>query len=177
MRSNGVAEVHAGVEVNIEFLAVTLEGDVDAEVHVVANGHVNVHVCADELVLVVEVFGVKHVNGQDVLCFGDDIDVKAGGLAAEGRLRPVGHDDGVGQQAVAKYHVAGAAPYLNVVAVQVLDGLRRDVLGLVDVNIGCACGQLTKVEVEPCIIGVRHDFGEQCLDVQAGYVLQVAVKA
>ena len=135
LRSDGVAEVHAGVKVDVEFLAVALKGDVNAEVHVVAHGHVKVHVGANELGLVVEVLGVEHVHGQHVLGFGDDVDVKSGGFAAEGRLRPVGHDDGVGQQAVAKHHVAGATPHLNIVALQVLDGLGRDVFGLMNVDV------------------------------------------
>ena len=97
MGSDGVTEFHASVEVNVEFFALALEGDIDAKVHVVANGHVKVHVSADELVLIVEVFGVEHVNGQHVLGFGDDVDIKSGGFAAKGRLRPVCHDDGVGK--------------------------------------------------------------------------------
>ncbi len=177
LRSDGVAEVHAGVKIDVEFFAVAFQSDVDAEVHVVAHRHIKVHVGANELVLVVEVLGVEHVHGQHVLGFGDDVDVKARRFATEGGLRPVGHDDGVGQQAVAKHHVAGAAPHLDVVAFQVLNGLRRDVLGLVNVNVGSAGGQLTEVKIEPCGVGVLHDLREQFLDVQAGHVLEVAVKA
>ena len=129
------------------------------------------------MVLVVEVLGVEHVHGQHVLGFGDDVDVKARRFATEGGLRPVGHDDGVGQQAVAKHHVAGAAPHLDVVPIQVLDGLGRDVLGLVNVNIGGPGGQLADIEVEPCVVGILHDLREQLLDVQAGHVLKIAVKA
>ena len=78
---------------------------------------------------------------------------------------------------MAKHHVAGAAPDLNVVPVQVLDGLGRDVLGLVDVDVGRTGGQLTEVQVEARLIGVLHDFSEQLLNVKSGHVLDIAVEA
>ena len=78
---------------------------------------------------------------------------------------------------MAKHHVAGAAPHLNVVPVQVLDGLGRDVLGLVHVDVGRTGGQLSEVQVEACLVSVLHDFSEQLLNVKSGHVLDIAVEA
>ena len=85
--------------------------------------------------MVIEVLGVEHVNGQDVFCFSDDVNIKASRFAAKGGFRPVRHDDCVGKKAVAEHNITGAAPNLHVVAIQVLDGLNRDVFGLVNVDV------------------------------------------
>ena len=77
---------------------------------------------------------------------------------------------------MAQHHVAGATPHLNVVAIGVLDGLGRDVLGLVDVDVGRSGGQLAEVQIEARLVSVLHDLGEQFLNVQSGHVLNIAVE-
>ena len=78
---------------------------------------------------------------------------------------------------MANHNIAGAAPNLYIVAVEVLDGLNGHVLGLVHVNVGGTGDQLADVEVEASLIGVCHDLRKEFLNVQSGDVLDVAVKA
>ena len=179
VRIDGITEVDAAGEVDAQFLAAALKDHIDGEVCVVADGHLESHVCTHQLVSVVEVLGVEDVHGQDVLGDGLNVDVKRSGIGlAETRgFRPIGHEHGVGDKAVAKNHIAGAAPDLMCVALVVLNGLHADVFRLVNVHVAGTGGQLPDVKVEPGIVGIRHDFSEQFLDVQTGHVLQIAVKA
>ena len=83
-RGDGIADIHAGVEINVQLLAAALDHNVNSEVHVVGDRHVEIHVCAKKLILVVKVLGVEHVNRQNVFCFGNDINVEARWVAAKG---------------------------------------------------------------------------------------------
>ena len=133
--SNGITEFNARVEIDGQFFSTTLDHDVDGEVHVVADHHVNVHVGAHQLIVAGEVLRVENVNRQHVFGLGDDVDVKSSGVATKGGLGPIGHDNGVGEKAVSEDDIAGSTPNLDIIALDVLNRLWRNVLGLVNVDV------------------------------------------
>ena len=51
-----------------------------------ADHHVDVHVGANEVVVIVEVFSVENVNGDHVFGLDEDIGVEGSGVVAEGRF-------------------------------------------------------------------------------------------